>query len=283
MRPIVCVACKSEQTRTLSRRSKGLAIVTCTECDLVFTDPLPRGSDGEVGASESAITDQAYYQDIIRCHDLQESLARDKVKRLLSFYHQRLGLTPRNVLEIGCGTGQFFRAWSESGIAWTGVEASPRMLRFCIERNKPVIDAGSLGTLSSGSYDLIYFSQVLEHILDPNDFLDQVGDLLAPSGLVHLDVPNHDSILSRLRRFNPFSKDYGFIQPPHHLIAYRRKSLVSLMNRWEFEVVEIGGYPNSHKLFGQLLCDPHPIHRLIMAVESLVGTGSLLVCLAMRK
>lgn len=66
-------------------------------------------------------------------------------------------LKPKQVLEIGCGTGQFARAWAEQGVAWQGVEASPRMLRFCREHGKPVIGGESLASLPDGSYDLIYF------------------------------------------------------------------------------------------------------------------------------
>lgn len=278
-----CIGCLARGLRRLTRQSAGFDLVKCRTCGLVFTDPLLKGEDNEVGSSESVTTDPGFYANIIENHDQQEILAITKVARLLKMYKEKLSFIPKSVLEIGCGTGQYYRAWFENGVDWQGVEANPQMLMFCQQRGKPVIDVESRKSLQSNSYDLIYSSQVLEHVLDPGSFLTELRRLLCPDGLVHLDVPNHDSLLSRLRRLNLFSSDFGFIQPPCHLIAYRRKSLSLLMCRCGFEVVKIGGYPNNHRILGQLMVNASLLHRLVMAVDSILGTGSLLVCLARAK
>lgn len=93
---------------------------------------------------------------------------------------------------------------------------------------------------------------------------------------MHLDVPNHDSLVSRVRRANPFAREFGFIQPPHHLIAYRERPLRDLLRA----NVQVGAYANDPPVFGQLLVQPSLPHRLLMKVDAALGTGSLLVELA---
>jgi SAM-dependent methyltransferase len=245
----------------------------------VFTDPLQQGSHEEVGSNASSVTDDDYYQNILGNFKAQSVLADEKLKRLLGFYADQFGIRPRNVLEFGCGTGQYASGWAKQGISWAGVEASPRMIEFCRARGCNVMEASEVPKLPSRTFDLVYFSQVLEHVLDPRTFLQEVYRLLAHGGIVHLDVPNHDSLAATLRKLNPRSSDYGFIQPPHHLIAYTRRSLSAVTSAAGFSTRYMEAVPNNHPVLGQLMVLQRPLHRVLMAIDSALGTGSLLVAI----
>jgi SAM-dependent methyltransferase len=275
-----CPACLSDGGRQLRRRAAGLRIAECDQCSLVFAHPLERGATGEVGAQESSITDHAYYDNILALHRAQEGLAEAKIDLLLETYRSKFNLAPKRVVEIGCGTGQLYRAWNERGIEWLGVEANPRMVSFCADHGKPVISADELNKLQPHSCDLVYLSQVLEHVLEPRPFLSRLHTLLAPSGAIHIDVPNHDSSVSRYRRWNVFAGVYGFVQPPHHLIAYRKKSLQALLVSLGFRLSLLENFPNDDPIFGQLLVKKSPLHSLVMKCDAALGTGSLLVAIA---
>lgn len=275
-----CPACDGDSRTLKAERVPGYKVLVCSRCGLVYTDPLVSGGTDEVGINESSATDEGYYKNIIAHHEEQVSLAQGKVKRLLEAYQEEFGLSPKRVLEFGCGTGQYATSWAALGVSWQGVEASPRMLEFCRHNALPVVDAESVQNLPDKSYDLIYFSQVLEHVLDPRGFLAQVRRLISDGGIVHLDVPNHDSLSARIRRWNPRATEYGFIQAPHHLIAYRALSLKRLIEACGFSVVRIGAFPNDHEVFGQLLVRPSLAHRLLMKVDRVIGSGALLVCVA---
>lgn len=278
-----CPACLSRNFKKVGRKTAGLDVVECSRCTLVFSSPLLKGSADDVGSSLSSVTDGHYYDDIKSNHEKRKAIAVAKVHRLRSDYLAKWGIAPKKVLEFGCGTGDYAQAWLAAGASWTGVETSPQMLEFCRSRNLPVIDSTDASQLVEGSFDLIYFSQVLEHVLEPRPFLQQVRRLLASGGLVHLDVPNHDSLISRLRRVNPSASGFGFIQPPHHLVAYRKKSLRLLLAACGLEPLDIAAYPNNHPVYGQLLVEPSLPHRVAMGVDRVLGTGSLLVAMAMAR
>ena len=274
-----CPACRGARLQLDTDRLDSFRVMRCRACGLVFTDPLQQGSHEEVGSNPSSVTDDDYYQNIVRNFRAQSVLADAKIERLLGFYADRFGIRPRNVLEFGCGTGQYASGWAKQGISWAGVEASPRMIEFCRARGCTVMDASEVSSLPSVTFDLIYFSQVLEHVLDPRSFLQEVHRLLAHGGIVHLDVPNHASLASTLRKLNPRSSDYGFIQPPHHLIAYTRQSLAAVTAATGFNTRFMEAVPNNHRVLGQLMVLQKPLHRVLMAIDGALGTGSLLVAI----
>ena len=277
-----CPACGGSRLRVDSSRLVSFQVLRCHACELVFTSPLKQGSPERVGSSASSVTDHGYYQNILKSFEAQSSLAEEKIARLLAFYRARFGIRPNSVLEFGCGTGQYAAGWAKHGISWFGVEASPQMLEFCRAREFNVIDASRVAEIPDGRFDVVYFSQVLEHVLDPRNFLLEVSRLLAADGIVHIDVPNHDSLASTLRKLNPQSSDYGFIQPPHHLIAYTKKSLSSVTAAAGFRTCYMAVVPNNHPVLGQLMVRPTLLHRLLMKIDGVLGTGSLLVSILQK-
>jgi 2-polyprenyl-3-methyl-5-hydroxy-6-metoxy-1,4-benzoquinol methylase len=133
------------------------------------------------------------------------------------------------------------------------------------------------------SENVVFLSQVLEHIITPNAFLIKVRELLLNGGILHIDVPNHNSISSLLRKVNPFQKDYGFIQPNHHLIAYTEKSLSHLLKQNQFKIRQLRAYENNHDTFGQLIVRTGIINNLLFFISRVTKRGSLLVAIATKE
>ena len=107
-------------------------------------------------------------------------------------------------------------------------------------------------------------------------------DRLRPGGILHLELPNHQSLTAKLRKISPFiSKDYGFIQPPMHLRAYQRKTLQHLVNQLNMETKLITVYANNHPIWGQVR-NWNMFQHLLYFVSGTLGMGSLLVGLAQK-
>jgi predicted SAM-dependent methyltransferase len=161
------------------------------------------------------------------------------------------------------------------------VEVNKTMLDFCHSRNMPV--SGFDDVLSKDKkYNVVFMSQVLEHILEPVEFLNKVATVLDNHGILHLDVPNQDSVTSLYRRLNIFHPEYGFVQPMHHLIAYSERSLLYLLKQCAFDIKHIGAHTEDENLFGQLLATKPLIQRLAFMVSRFTRRGSLLVCVATK-
>jgi SAM-dependent methyltransferase len=135
----------------------------------------------------------------------------------------------RNVLEIGCGTGQTLSALESVGFRVYGIDSStPRVnlarqiirgpvLALAVER----LDQSSFGT----SFDLVIGHHVLEHLFDPNELFGAVRKVLRPGGLLFLAVPN-------LSRSSLMSVFHAVAHPQ----AFTAESLLLIVHKHGFVV-----------------------------------------------
>ena len=279
----VCPICSSTDFRP--RRTAGtLTLGECRSCALAYADPLEPAVDETVAEAGSSITDSGY-NDGMRWHfESRVDEARRLAANRLARYTDLLGHAPRELLEVGCGTGAFGPAYGELGIRWQGVELNPESVAFAREHALHV-EQGDFLRYDGPPVDVVVASQVLEHVLAPRAFLRKVAAVLRPGGLLHLDVPNHGGLAARIRTLPGVGEgEFGFVQPPYHLLAYRRATMRTLLEDegWRIEVLRAVG--NDDHTYGQLTTGAmNGRQRLALLAAGRVGLGSLLVVVASRR
>ncbi len=109
------------------------------------------------------------------------------------------GLLPPHaaqVLEVGCGTGATLKWLKDSRrcTTTTGIEMQPQAAALARSRvdKLHVGDAEQLvrKAFAASSFDLVLCLDVLEHLVDPWDFVLQAQRLLKPGGLLVASIPN---------------------------------------------------------------------------------------------
>jgi ubiquinone/menaquinone biosynthesis C-methylase UbiE len=117
------------------------------------------------------------------------SLSGLKISRAL----QALLEVQGEVLELGCGGGQYLRALRKARpeLSLAAVDLDPQALR-CIEdiadAQCTVADVQSL-PFQDGRFAAIVGFDILEHVEDPKRVLQESVRVLAPGGILHLYVP----------------------------------------------------------------------------------------------
>jgi protein-L-isoaspartate O-methyltransferase len=219
-------------------------------------------------------TNPDYFAGTIKAYAEQSKIAERVVPARLAAYEKRLGHPVRKVLEIGPGSGAYAKAFANNNIEYCGIEIEPEIGEQTRKLTGQDIRVGDFLTelgLGSG-YDVVFASQVFEQ------FLARVKEV-APNGLLHIDVPNHGSIVSIIRK--RISKtEYGFIQPPYHMLAYTTASLKTLLEREALRDVSVQAYSNDDEVWGQLTHDVSILTRLVFLVGRATGRGSLLTAVA---
>jgi SAM-dependent methyltransferase len=96
------------------------------------------------------------------------------------------------LLDIACGDGQALAALGEWGCRGVGIEVSARRLGRCRARGLHVVRADMTATLpfAAASFDVVSLISTLEHIPSPEGFLREVARVLAPEGVVVVQIPN---------------------------------------------------------------------------------------------
>jgi len=147
----------------------------------------------------------------------------------------------RFILDYGSGVGWFERALDDidlgCGIVARSYEPSPEARRWALYNNGVPIsytdfvkDPGFVDF-----FDLIHASLVLEHLLDPLDFLKRAWQALAPSGLLCIVVPNE---FNRYQRELMRRTDYTPIHE-HHVNYFTPATLSDLVQRAGFSVTRV--------------------------------------------
>jgi SAM-dependent methyltransferase len=91
------------------------------------------------------------------------------------------GEANRELLDLGCGTGQLARYFLERGYRVTGLDLSPDMLRFARENNQDFIDAGR-ATFVQGNAAAFTPDHAVGLVTSTFDTLNHLEDLSALAG-----------------------------------------------------------------------------------------------------
>ena len=152
------------------------------------------------------------------------------------------------VLDLGCGAGRFVAALRDAGADAVGVEIAEAAL----SRARVVAPGGDFRLLEDdgsiplehGSVDLVWCSEVLEHVADGAHLLQEARRVLRPGGRLLATVPYHGRVKTvaiALARF-----DAHFDPQGQHLRFFTRASLAASLTAAGFsapEVRAVGGPP----------------------------------------
>lgn len=116
-------------------------------------------------------------------------------ERPLGGHQLLLSLVPdgSRVLDVGCSSGYLARPLTERGCAVVGVELDEAAAAVAREVCEEVL-VGDVETLElpfpAGSFDVVLCGDLVEHLRDPQRFLERVRPLIRPDGRLVLTTPN---------------------------------------------------------------------------------------------
>lgn len=208
---------------------------------LLTTDELARDSAVELHVARCdncghvQLTEQLqadYYEDYLMSHSHAKKMQEFQRKQASEFL-DHFGLREGRIFEAGCGDGQFSAILREMGSEVLANDPSDKALDACREKGLDTIGGyvtrGAFPELH-GTFDAVIARQVLEHVPDPNDFLEELRNLLKPGGVGLIEVPSLEQALEHDRFFDFF---------PDHLSYFSDTTLTHVCTRNHFEVVQI--------------------------------------------
>lgn len=137
----------------------------------------------------------------------------------------------KNILEVGCHTGDFSRWLKEAGCTVTGIEIN----RLALEEAKPFLTKAICGDIETAEtweqvgharFDVILFEHVLEHLSDPWNVLKRSCTLLQPNGKILIALPNISNAETRFRMlFGNFDYTEIGVMDRTHLRFFNQKTV----------------------------------------------------------
>ncbi len=149
--------------------------------------------------------------------------------------------SPLKILDIGCGTGLNSDYMTAMGHHVTGCDISLVAL-YTYWKNHTKAFQCDLNTgipLAPDTVDLVFASEVIEHLYDPGSFLSEAHRILAPGGRLLLSTPN--SAFWVYRFLGLFGQTVSDLQHPGHIRFFSKNSLLRLLVAAGFDEVNISG------------------------------------------
>lgn len=211
---------------TVSRES--FDIRKCSGCSFHFTSPRPpHDGIGKYYLSEDYIShsDKALNLKDRIYHRVRRSTIRSKYK-LISHYH-----SSGEVLDVGCGTGDFLAFLQRKGYSALGVEVSPDARSIAAAKGLKVAD--TLEAIpAQARFQVITLWHVLEHVPDPRHTMEQLHAHCTENSLLVIAVPDHASW--DRKHYGP---KWAAWDVPRHLSHFRREDMKRLFLETGFEPI----------------------------------------------
>jgi 2-polyprenyl-3-methyl-5-hydroxy-6-metoxy-1,4-benzoquinol methylase len=225
-RESVCPLCKDRRNSIFDvRQFQGYEIKNrlCQNCGLVFQFPhLSQSELDEFYKREYRLVAQG--DEGPTAKDL--ATQRGRAASLLGFSKKHISSVYRH-LDIGSSAGILLQAFQETfAVQAVGVEPGEAYRAFSQRLNLRVFPSlEHLKAANEAQFDLVSVAHVLEHMIDPVDFLQDLRqNHLSPDGWLLVEVPNlyaHDSF------------------EVAHMIAFSSHTLVQVLHKAGFEVVSL--------------------------------------------
>jgi SAM-dependent methyltransferase len=211
----VCPICESAAITEIAELHQSLRTSWCTRCTHVFRGRKPvqswyddwyetswdRGNTTERRTHRSGGDQQGLRPPKIRAlrsagRELWGGLLRRSGTHEVFDFCRQVVTARSRVLDVGCGYGGVLRPFVTHGCAAFGIEPSrhrAEAARYLGVRVASIpVERLEVGTFGS-QFDLVLANHVLEHVVEPYEFLAGIRPVLKPGGWLYIAVPNADT------------------------------------------------------------------------------------------
>jgi 2-polyprenyl-3-methyl-5-hydroxy-6-metoxy-1,4-benzoquinol methylase len=204
----------------------------CEECGFVWYDLALSAEELKAIYSKDYFSGEEYvdYKEEERILKIGFHKINNYLIRLLRL---RKNTHKPKMLEIGSAYG-FFLDIASSYFDVTGVELNNEASEYASSNNHKVLLGDFMKIIFDESdYDVIVCLATLEHLQYPSSFMEKVGHILKPGGILYCTTIDINSFFARL-----CGSHWRMIHPPTHISYFSSKSLCYLAEHNGLEILK---------------------------------------------
>ncbi len=233
-----CPVCDSSKfTKFLDSKdffltSEEFKIDICTNCGFKFTNPRPdKKALSKYYESIDYISHSNINKGIINklYRFVRQFTIKNKIRLITKFVNEG------NVLDIGCGSGEFLNELKKQNWNVTGIEPNESVRKFAAENyGINALEESDLNNLEKNSFDVITLWHVLEHVFDIEERILQIKKILSKNGILIVALPNPDSLDAKI-----YGKYWAAYDLPRHLYHFNKATVERLFNKYGFSIIKL--------------------------------------------
>lgn len=222
---MICKICQSKNINKIFS-IEGEDFYKCKSCFIIFQYPIHNTHDKQYYTDEYFNKDKRFINEYINWFTVYRD---SRVVNLIKKYKPS-----GDLLDIGAAYGNFLKLARDGGFNIFGIEPNKESARIAKER----FDIDLESTFFDSNYknpqkfDVITNFHVIEHTIDPAEFIRNIHNHLKDGGIAVFVTPDTQS-------FNAFimGKKWPHYIPNEHFFSFSFKSLIPLLTGSEFEIL----------------------------------------------
>lgn len=199
-------------------------IVKCSCCGLLKLKVLP---DNKSIKRIIKLIERSFFSEYEMEKDSYLHYFTDKLEDIQKYSNGK------NLLDVGCSTGIFLKEAKNWGYKGIGYEYSKRAVEICHKKRLNVFyrNVENLKIIKN-RYNVITAFQILEHLINPEKFINFAYNALKENGLLVLTTPNVNGLVSILS-----GKKWFAFYNIEHFYFFSEKSLKYLLEDRGFKII----------------------------------------------
>ena len=220
-----CPACLGARAQ-LDQKRNGTQLLICEACHMRFSFPMQH--PGQAWYEQSAIYEEVEWN----VPSLSKLASRWEFQQALKFMDPKAG----GVFDVGCGRGDFLALAKDRGFEVAGTDLNKALLKvakvsFGIDSTYSGSFEAYLDNHPHTQYGTVTAFEVMEHLPNPREFVEQCYSILKQGGRLNLSVPGYNRW--------PHWVNNEVDLPPHHLTLWSEKGLETLFMQAGFKDIRV--------------------------------------------
>ena len=191
-----CPFCSYQQSKLSEKYGSELQFtyVECLDCGLIYQSPRPKYDEVFLrdAYEEYFHFDQDYTYSAKNLGQWSQEL-----REIFKFDKHRSA-----ILDIGSCMGDFLKVAQDYYPHCVGMDVAENMANFTVDQLGVQVHVGKYAEWNfKEKFSCIHMSHVIEHIPNPNEWVQKTRSLLDKDGILVMSIPNRNALDNRLKLF----------------------------------------------------------------------------------